>query len=349
MAKSKIRHMQVIRLSAMGDVAMTVPVLLALTEKYPDVKITFLTKPFFAPIVSEIPNIKVFIADVKGAHKGVLGLWKLFKQLKSLDVDAVADIHNVLRSNVLKVFFRFSGIPFEQLDKGRKEKRELTSGKNKELKPLKPMYQRYQSVFERLGFHFPINNDHVLKSRNITTEFACDVFSDAKKVIGIAPFAAFPGKIYPLDFMETLIADLSAIEDVKIVLFGGGQNERTILEGWEGKFANCISAAGKISFKEELELISNLDVMISMDSGNGHLAAMYGVPVITLWGVTHPVAGFVPFGQPEENQITSDRKKYPLIPTSVYGNKIPPGYELVMETLVPEQIVTRALQILEKV
>ena len=261
----------------------------------------------------------------------------------------MGDIHNVLRSNVLKVFFRFSGILFKQLDKVRKEKRELTSGKNRELKSLKPMYQRYQSVFERLGFHFPINKNHFLKSRTITAEFASDIFSDAKKVIGIAPFAAFPGNIYPLDFMETLIADLSAFEDVKIVLFGGGHKERTILEGWEGKFANCISAAGKITFGEELELISNLDVMISMDSGNGHLASMYGVPVITLWGVTHPAAGFVPFGQPEENQITSDREKYPLIPTSVYGNKIPPGYDQVMETITSEQIVTRALQILKKV
>lgn len=349
MAKSKIRHMLVMRLSAMGDVAMTVPVLLAYTQKYPNVKITFLTKPFFAPIVSKIPNVNVFNADVNGAHKGILGLWKLFKQLKSLDVDAVADIHNVLRSNVLKVFFRFSGIAFEQLDKGRKEKRELTSGKNRELKPLKPMYQRYQSVFEKLGFHFPINKDHVLKSRNITTEFATDIFSDGKKVIGIAPFAAFPGKIYPMKSMETLIVQFSALVDVRIVLFGGGPKERTILEGWEGKFANCISAAGKLTFKDELELIGNLEVMISMDSGNGHLAAMYGVPVITLWGVTHPAAGFVPFGQPEENQITSDRKKYPLIPTSVYGNKIPPGYEHVMETIAPEQIVNRALKILEKV
>ena len=59
-----------------------------------------------------------------------------------------------------------------------------------------------------------------------------------------------------------------------------------------------------------------------MDSGNGHLAAMYGIPVITVWGVTHPYAGFAPFLQPEENSITADREQFPLIPTSVYGNKV---------------------------
>ena len=61
-----------------------------------------------------------------------------------------------------------------------------------------------------------------------------------------------------------------------------------------------LNIAGKLSFKEELELIRSLDVMVSMDSGNAHLAAMQDVKTITLWGVTHPYAGFAPFHQPED-------------------------------------------------
>ncbi|WP_240531858.1 glycosyltransferase family 9 protein [Maribacter sp. 4G9] len=346
MAKNRIGHILVIRLSAMGDVAMTVPVLLALTDKYPDVKITFLTKPFFAPIISKIPNVSVFTADVKGAHKGPLGLWKLFKQLREMDVDAVADLHNVLRSNILKIFFGLYGIPVEQMDKGRKEKRKLISGKIKELHSLTPMYLRYRSVFERHGFEFSVHKAHVLGKHRITTDFGTSFIPKGKKLIGIAPFAAFSGKIYPLALMETLISELAALKDVKILLFGGGQKERTVLEDWDQKFAGCTSIAGKLPFKAELALISNLEVMISMDSGNGHLAAMYGVPVITLWGVTHPAAGFAPFGQSVENQIVSNRDEFPLIPTSVYGNKFPPGYDQVMKTISPEQIVKRVRQIL---
>lgn len=325
---------------------MTVPVLLAFTQKYPDIKITFLTKPFFVPIVAGIPNINVFTADVKGTHKGLLGLWKLFKQLEKLDLDAVADLHNVLRSNILKVLFKLNGIPTEQMNKGRKEKRELTSGKLKELKPLKPMHLRYKSVFEKLGFHFPIFKDHILTKLEVNKDLGRIFLTENKKVIGIAPFAAFPGKIYPLAFMKKLVTQLEALQDVKIVLFGGGQKEQAILEDWENSLSNSFSVAGKTTFKEELALISNLDLMISMDSGNGHLAAMYGVPVITLWGVTHPTAGFVPFGQSEENQITSDRRSYPLIPTSIYGNKFPSGYDRVMETIAPEQICRRVKVIL---
>ena len=75
----------------MGDVAMTVPVLRALTKEYPDLKITVLTKAFFKPFFKDIKNVEVFEANVKGQHKGVLGLYKLSKALKSLHFDAVAD------------------------------------------------------------------------------------------------------------------------------------------------------------------------------------------------------------------------------------------------------------------
>ena len=83
-----------------------------------------------------------------------------------------------------------------------------------------------------------------------------------------------------------------------------------------------------------------------MDSGNGHLAAIFGIPVLTLWGVTPPYAGFAPFNQPESNQLISDRKKYPLIPTSVYGNKYPKGYEKAIETIAPETVLEKIKEIL---
>ena len=106
--------------------------------------------------------------------------------------------------------------------------------------------------------------------------------------------------------------------------------------------------AGKIKFQQELQLISNLDVMLSMDSGNAHIAAMLGVQVITLWGATHPFAGFSPFNQPMGNSLVSDREKYPLLPTSIYGNKKVEGYEDVMRTIEPDKVVTSVLGHCEK-
>ncbi|NJB71517.1 ADP-heptose:LPS heptosyltransferase [Saonia flava] len=344
--KKELSHLLVIRLSAMGDVAMTVPVLYALTRQYPELKITVLTRVFFKPMFSQLRNVSIFEADVNGKHKGIHGLWKLFKELKTLKIDGVADLHNVLRSNILKKFFKRDDIPFVQIDKGRKEKKRLISSKNKIFKPLKSTYERYADVFKELGFPLEFKNKEFLTKEALSNKVQKIIEPETKKWIGIAPFAAFEGKMYPLHFMEKVIEKLNNTEKYKILLFGGGGLETEKLNQLSKKYSNVISIAGLLSFEDELLVISNLDVMVAMDSGNGHLSAMYGVPTITLWGVTHPFAGFSPFGQDINNSILADRDKFPFIPTSVYGNKFPKGYEKVMETIQPEQVVQKILQLL---
>lgn len=173
-----------------------------------------------------------------------------------------------------------------------------------------------------------------------------EVIGDAPlKWVGIAPFAAFKGKQYPSELMAEVIAHLS--NDYKILLFGAGQEEINQLQSWQDQFENVINLAGVFNLKQELDIISNLDVMLSMDSGNGHLAAMLGVPVVTLWGVTHPFAGFLPFNQPIDSALLSDSTNYPKIPTSIYGNKLPEGYENVMSTITPEQVISKIKSYIE--
>ncbi|MCK5441611.1 MAG: glycosyltransferase family 9 protein [Maribacter sp.] len=335
------KHLLVIRLSAMGDVAMTVPVLKSLTKAYPGLKITVLTKAFFQPIFSGLDNVKVYQVEVLGKHKGVFGLWKLFKELEPLQIDAVADLHNVLRSTILKQFFQFAGIPVVQIDKGRKEKKSLTALKNKDFKPLKTTHERYAKVFDRLGYPLKLSLTDTLVRRGMPNNALKLVGNNTLKWLGVAPFAAFSGKMYPLHLMENVIQNLNNTNKYKIFLFGGGQKEKLLLADWQNKYQQCTNMVGVLSFEEELALISNLDTMLSMDSGNAHLAAMYGIPTVTLWGVTHPYSGFYPFGQDLDNALLSDREIYPSIPTSIYGNKAPKGYENVMETIFPDDVFNK--------
>ncbi|EAR02759.1 glycosyltransferase family 9 protein [Maribacter sp. HTCC2170] len=343
---SSYKHLLVIRLSAMGDVAMTVHVLKALTTTYPKLKITVLTRAFFRPIFAEMKNVSVYEAEVKGRHKGLSGLWRLYKELRGLDIDAVADLHNVLRSNILMQFFRLSGTPFLQIDKGRNEKKRLTSLENKVFNPLQSTHQRYADVFDKLKFPISLLAENVLPKKECSSNTISIVGKKDKKWLGIAAFAAFSGKMYPLKLMEEVVQKIDNTNKYKILLFGGGEKEKELLGSWEGKFINCTNMVGRLSFEEELALISNLDVMLSMDSGNAHLASLYGIPTVTLWGVTHPYAGFAPFGQDPQNALLSDRNKFPLIPTSVYGNKVPNGYEKVMETIPPSVVIKKVKQLL---
>ncbi len=147
--------------------------------------------------------------------------------------------------------------------------------------------------------------------------------------------------MYPAELMEQVMKSLNNTNKYKIILFGGGEKEIKILKKLENTYSHCYNVAGVLTFEEELSLISNLDLMLSMDSGNGHLSAMFGVPTVTIWGITHPFAGFAPFGQAPENSIMADRRQFPWIPTSVYGNKYPKGYEKAMHTIDPQEIVRK--------
>ena len=322
----------------MGDVAMTVPVIRAFSEQHPDIRITVLTRALFKPFFRDIKNLSVYVADVKGRHKGVLGLYKLSTELKALQIDAVADLHNVLRSKILKLFF--GSVPFIQIDKGKSQKKALISGQL--FEQLKTTHQRYIDVFEALGFNLNLSSP-TFPTKKTAPDKVRQGTANSRKWIGAAPFAAFEGKTYPLDLMKEVIAELS--KDYQVLLFGGGQSEIEILNTIEATHDHVINLAGQLSMDEELDVISNLDVMISMDSGNAHLAAMLGIQVITLWGVTHPYAGFYPFNQDINNALLSDRKQYPKIPTSVYGKTYPPDYKNVMRTIAPQEVVNKVRSI----
>lgn len=337
----KPNHILVIRLSAMGDVAMTVPVLRALEQQYPELKLTVLTRPFFAPFFRDLKNVEVFPVDLKEKHKGVFGLYKLARQLnKGNRFYAIADLHCVLRSKVLKQFIRCKR--FVSIDKGRKEKRELTSGKR--FEQLKTTHHRYADVFEALGFPVDLSNPLFPHKIKLNESIQSVIGEDAKKRIGIAPFAGHKGKQYPLGLMTSVIAVLS--KDYNIILFGGGAEEIDALNEMESDFSNVVNVAGKLTLDEELDVISNLELMLCMDSGNAHIAAMLGVKVITIWGVTHPYAGFAPFNQPYDYCLVADRMQYPKIPTSVYGNTYPEGYENAAGSIAPEMIIEKVRSIM---
>lgn len=332
----------VIRLNAMGDVAMCVPVLLALKKKYPEVEVITLSRKRFKPILSQIPNIKFVEAQVDDAHKGLPGLFKLAKELKNLKPDAIADFHNVLRSKTLRTLML--GTSSSTIDKGRTEKRQLVSN-TAFFKPLKHTTERYADVLRNLGFEINLQHNEFLKKRPVSTQIHEIIGKNTSKWIGFAPFAAHRTKAVGLEKAIDIAQQIARLSGVQVLLFGGGKKETSDLEHIAAESENIISLAGTLDFEQELDVISNLDAMIAMDSGNGHLAAMYGVPVITLWGNTHPYAGFAPYAQPLERQITINRKDFPLVPTSIFGNKLIDGYENITDSIETSSIVT----VLEKI
>jgi ADP-heptose:LPS heptosyltransferase len=259
-------------------------------------------------------------------------------------------LHDVLRSNILRFFFRYiGGTKVFVLDKGRKEKRALTRKKNKIMKPLETIIERYADVFKTAGFEIEPNFKTIYENDiDISDKVAAMLPNDNDSVcIGIAPFAAHPGKTYPLKKMTEVIDYLSS-KGFNICLFGGKGSEKLQLQEWESKFPHCISVAGKLSLKDELQLISKLDVMLSMDSANMRLASLRGIDVVSIWGATHPYVGFTGWQQSPENFVQIDK---PCRPCSVYGNKkcyLTDFPYACMNEISPSMIIEKIMSVIGK-
>ena len=330
----------IFRFSSMGDVAMLVPVLRCLYAQNQKIQVTLVTQKRFSPIFKEFIELQIISPDFIGKHKGLKGLYRLYRELKQIKPHRIADIHRNLRSRILGLFFRLSFTRTKVIDKGYTERKRLTRPTKKTMKPLTPQHFRYVEVFSRLGFALDVDkHEFPIKPGLPKSSLDIDLHSD-RKWIGIAPFAAHRGKIYPLDLMQKVVGYLQ--KEHTVFLFGHGSKEAAQIHVWAKAYPQVIPHALEMSFSDQLNLIANLDVMISMDSANGHLAANFGVPVITLWGMTHPFLGFSAFGQ--NNHLLVDRDKFPKVPTSPYGKLVPKGYNDAMRTITPEDVIEMVLE-----
>jgi len=318
----------VFRFSALGDVAMTVPVLWSFVQQFPDHEVWFVSRPFASDLVEPVPNVHFFPVDLKGVHKGFPGLVRLFRELKSNGPwDAVVDLHSVLRTHVLTTLFKISGVRTSQIDKGRKKKRALTKKKNKKFAPLSSTVSRYLATFRKVGFAFeiaPFPGKKLYGQPKIEDTFENNAPQNSNPwgeltgfTIGVAPFAKHKWKMWPEEKMWPLLQELEE-RDIKIILFGGPGEEQEKLENWASKLKKANTFAGRLKMKDELRLMSHLDVMISMDSANMHLASLAGTRVVSIWGATHPYAGFYGYGQAPDDAVQIDLE---CRPCSVFGNK----------------------------
>ena len=348
----KKEHLLVIRFSALGDVAMTVPVVYALAQQYPDVRITVLSRNFARPLFDDLlPNINFMEADLKREYHGITGLNSLYRRLLAKQFTAIADLHSVLRSSYLRMRFNLDHYKVAHIDKHRKDRRRITSSSNKQLIQLPTSFQNYADVFARLGY--PVN----VQFRSIFSEDGGDMNllpeslprpTVGQPCIGIAPFAAHEGKIYPVRLIEQVVEQLLAKHpDTRIYLFGKGQREDETFPKWCAAHPQCVYVSQHLNnLRDELILMSHLQVMVSMDSANMHLASLVATPVVSVWGATHPFTGFMGWNQSPENAI-----QIPLEcrPCSIYGQKpCLRGDYACMRNIAPEQIVNRVELILNK-
>ena len=330
------KRLLTLRLSALGDVAMTIPAIYSLARRYPELQIDVVTRPFFARLFINRPaNVSLNEADFSGSNKGIGGMWRLLKKLSKLHPDMVADLHNVLRTWQIDAWMRLRGVRVKMVDKNRRARRRLFTEK-----VAQPNYiDRYVDVFRRLGY--PVE----LTFRSLFEEVpAQPPFEPMHPAVGVAPFARYYNKTYPPEMMRRAVEQLCH-EGFNVYLFGGRGREEAELASWAADIDGCTSVAGAYPIEQELALMSRMNVMVSMDSANQHLASLVGVPVVSIWGSTTPACGFMAYRQSPDNVIVAS---LPCQPCSVAGSPTCPlGHLDCLCSIQPQTIVGKVKQLIK--
>ena len=344
--KTNFRNVLVMRLSVLGNVAMTIPVLYPVCKANPDTRFIMLTKKWPASMFHDRPaNLKVVDFDVNENHSGLFGLLKLAAQLYKLyDIDAVADLHNLKGTKIMDAYFRFRGAKVARLDREKPKRKALVTHKTKEA--VTPIHERYRWVFRELGFEAPDNFTYLYDGRTWPVSPIVPKKEEGQRWIAISPFSSHLNKAYPLELMEQVIAELSKRENYFIFLMGGGKHEKIALRPIARKYKNVVSMAEvKHKFIDEYALLGKCDLMLTMESANMHLASLVDLQAMTIWGPTSPACGYLGYNQIVDDDIQLDLD---CRPCSITGDKpCKYGDYRCLKNIKPEYIIQHVIEAVE--
>lgn len=360
-------HLLILRTSAMGDVAMLAHAVRALKAAYPQTRVTIATRALFRPFFAGL-DVDFLDVDTQDEHHSLRGMWHLAAQARRSGVDALADVHGVLRSMAFRFSMWLHGVPTAGIRKGRAAKRAFIRHAGKGMRPLEHTVSRYCDVFRRLGFRFPdpvpavrqASNPNADKNANPTPNVTPNP-SGGKQAgaggkqgaigekqgvwVGFAPFSAHRGKTYPEGLRDQVVRLLAARYERVFIHSGGGAEAQ-----WAGQMErlhpNVTALFGRVKLAGEIDLTAKLDCVVSMDSLAMHLASLTATPVVSIWGATHPGLGFTGYGSDPRGILQAD---LPCRPCSVYGKKACRyGDYRCLHAVTPQMIADKVAEVVGK-
>lgn len=317
------RHILVTRFSALGDVAMTIPVIYGACAANPQCTFTVLTRrPADKLFVGAPPNLRIHAVDTS-LYKGPSGMKRLLAEMRrQYGVDTLVDLHDVLRTKLMRMWAHLSGMKVSHVDKGRARRRALTRSRRKHVVPLTPMTERYREAFNDAGLEVAGNFTSIYgggRGDAVLFAAATPPRQKGETWTGVAPFAAHPGKIYPEERMAEVIAALAGRPGAKVFVFGAGETESAAIDRMAAGHPNVVNMARlRIGIAAELALMSHCDTVLAMDSANMHMASLAGTRAVSIWGATHPYTGFYGYRQDPADAVQLDMT---CRPCSIFGNK----------------------------
>jgi len=330
----------IIRFSSMGDIVLTTPVIHSLKQEYPGAKLDYLTKSEYADIIVHNPDIDTIIKFNRNKDS-IISLSKL---IKSLNYDVIIDLHNNLRSLIIKTI----NLNTKKYSYNKKHlKRFLLTKRSfrKRIKPINSTVDLYKTALDKIGlqlktrklyFYLPEEAIYIYRRFNLP---------ESTMNIVIAPGAAHYTKQYPADYYAKLIDKLYEEFQPTFIMIGDKNDKKTVAEIKQNTDKKIYDICGETNITELATIISVSDLFISGDTGPMHIAAAFNIPQIAIFGSTHPMLGFAPLN--DKAQVV--QKDLSCRPCSLHGRKkCPLKHFNCLREIGPTQIFSIANNMIKK-
>lgn len=295
-----------IKPSSLGDIVMALPALSALRQNWPEAKIAWLIRPEFAPLIEGHPHLdEIILFDRQRLGKAwyhpgaVRSLVSLLAQLRRRRFDVVLDLQGLFRT----AFLAWSSACRARF--GPVWGRELAHHFYTTTVPVRTEWLHvvdyYMKLIEAMGgtdlaveFVLPDNP----AARETAEDLLADEGVDCQHYAVLIPGSAQATKCWPADRFAALADKLAADHKLALVATGGRAEGNMIEQIQSRAGVRVANLAGRTSLPELVEVLRSAHIVISNDTGPGHIAAALGRPLVMMFSWSNPLR-VGPYGRPE--------------------------------------------------
>lgn len=319
-----------VRFSSIGDILLTTPLLRAIRHSHPGVRLTFLTKRAYLPLLSHNPNVDRVIGLSLGGS-----LTSLATELRAEGYTDLLDLHDNLRSRILRLLApgRWRTYPKHRLTRAL-----LIHGKRNHYRDRRPVAERYFAAARELQ----VTPDGGPPDFFLGPEAGQEVagwldavgLAGEPEIIAVAPGAAHATKRWPLEHWGALI-DRLVSDGFAVAILGGPDDAPLAARLLARSRSRVASATGGFGLQATGALLRRVRALVSGDTGVMHMATAVGTPVVALFGPTVEAFGFFPYAM----QARVLELPLPCRPCSALGGpRCPLGHHRCMIDLLPDAV-----------
>jgi len=313
---SDIDKILIVRLSSLGDVLLTTPVLRSIKKSNPKIEIDFIVRSEYEDALKYNPNIsKVFSYIKNGDNK------KIFDELIKRNYDLIIDLQNNNRSaGIVQSLSK----PVAKFYKPTLKKFLLVHFKINLFGEIISIPERYANSFNEIKLDEKGSELFIPEEIKPQTNFD-------KNTIGFCPGSKHYTKMWPAEYFIELGNKLIA-DGNKIILLGG-KDDKQICDEISSQIIGSINLCSEDNLLQIAADMKNCKLVVCNDSGMMHTAAAVNVPVVAIFGSTVKEFGFFPY---KSRSLVLENNSLSCRPCSHIGrNNCPQKHFKCMKEITP--------------